>query len=125
MKTAGFDLVEILCGTGYLISEFLSPLTNQRTDAYGGSWDNRTRFGLEVVRAVRSTVGRDFPVTIRVNGNDLMPGGNSRRDLQRFTQAWSPKAWMPSASMPVGTRPACLRFRPACPEGPTGIWGGA
>lgn len=87
VKTAGFDLVEILCGTGYLISEFLSPLTNQRTDEYGGSWDNRTRFGLEVVRAVRSAVGKDYPVTIRVNGNDLMPGGNSRRDLQRFTQA--------------------------------------
>ena len=75
VRQAGFDLVEILAGTGYLISEFLSPLTNKRDDEYGGSLDNRMRFGLEVIDAVRREVGRDFPILVRLNGNDFMPGG--------------------------------------------------
>ncbi len=84
VRQAGFDAVEILAGTGYLISEFLSPLTNRRTDEYGGSLENRMRFGLEVVRAVREKIGDDFPLVVRVNGNDFMPGGIGRRDLQAF-----------------------------------------
>jgi 2,4-dienoyl-CoA reductase (NADPH2) len=75
VRRAGFDLVEILAGTGYLISEFLSPLTNKRTDEYGGSLDNRLRFGLEVIDAVRREVGGDFPILVRLNGNDFMSGG--------------------------------------------------
>ena len=81
VKKAGFDAVEILSGTGYLISEFLSPLTNQRTDEYGGSLENRMRFGLEVAQAVRDEVGPGFPLIVRMNGNDFMPGGNDRKDL--------------------------------------------
>jgi len=84
VKKAGFDAVEILSGTGYLISEFLSPLTNQRTDAYGGCLENRMRFGLEVAQAVRNEVGPDFPLIVRINGNDFMPGGNDRRDLVAY-----------------------------------------
>ena len=87
VKTAGFDAVEVLCGTGYLISEFLSPLTNQRTDQYGGSLENRMRFGLEVMAAVRNAVGEDFPIIVRMNGNDFMPGGNGRLELQAFARA--------------------------------------
>jgi len=83
VKRAGFDAVEILCGTGYLISEFLSPLTNQRTDEYGGSPENRLRFPLEVLQAVRASVGRDYPVMVRLNGNDLMQGGMGREALQK------------------------------------------
>jgi len=86
VKTAGFDAVEILSGTGYLISEFLSPLTNHRTDEYGGSLENRMRFGLEVADAVRNAVGPDFPVIFRINGNDFMPGGNERSDLIAYAQ---------------------------------------
>ena len=86
VKTAGFDAVEILSGTGYLISEFLSPLTNQRTDAYGGSFANRMRFGLEVIAAVRDAVGSDYPLIVRMNGNDFMPGGNSRQELVEYAQ---------------------------------------
>lgn len=82
VRHAGFDGVEILAGTGYLISEFLSPVTNQRTDAYGGTFENRMRFGLEVVQAVRSAVGDAFPLLVRMNGNDFMPGGNGRLELQ-------------------------------------------
>ena len=87
VKAAGYDAVEILSGTGYLISEFLSPLTNLREDEYGGSLSNRMRFGLEILSAVRAEVGRDFPITYRINGNDFMPGGNGREDLQEYAVA--------------------------------------
>jgi 2,4-dienoyl-CoA reductase (NADPH2) len=84
VKSAGFDAVEILSGTGYLISEFLSPLTNQRTDSYGGAFENRIRFGLEIVRAVRREVGKEFPMIVRMNGNEFMKGGSSREELQEY-----------------------------------------
>ncbi len=84
VQRAGFDAVEILAGTGYLISSFLSPYTNRRSDGYGGPFDNRCRFGLEVVAAVRAAVGPRFPLMVRMNGNDFMPGGNSRQELQEF-----------------------------------------
>ncbi len=86
VKKAGYDAVEVLSGTGYLISEFLSPLTNQRQDEYGGSFDNRMRFGLEVMQAIRQEVGDDFALIVRMNGNDFMPGGNGRTDLQAYAK---------------------------------------
>lgn len=84
VQMAGFDAVEILAGTGYLISEFLSPLTNRRTDDYGGSFANRMRFGLEVIRQVRSAVGPDYPLLARLNGNEFMKGGSTREELKEF-----------------------------------------
>jgi 2,4-dienoyl-CoA reductase (NADPH2) len=81
---SGFDAVEILSGTGYLISEFLSPLTNKREDLYGGDFEGRIRFGLEVVRAVRNAVGDGFPLLVRMNGNEFMKGGSSRQELQEY-----------------------------------------
>jgi 2,4-dienoyl-CoA reductase (NADPH2) len=86
VKKAGYDGVEVLSGTGYLISEFLSPFTNQREDAYGGSFKNRMRFGLEVIQGIRKEVGDDYPIIVRMNGNDFMPGGNGRRDLQEYAR---------------------------------------
>ncbi|KAF0159631.1 MAG: 2 4-dienoyl-CoA reductase (NADPH2) [Syntrophaceae bacterium] len=83
-KKAGFDFVEILAGTGYLISQFLSDLTNQRDDEYGGPWKNRMRFGLEIASAVRKAVGSDYPVMWRINGNDLMVNGIGRIRLQEY-----------------------------------------
>jgi 2,4-dienoyl-CoA reductase (NADPH2) len=83
VKDAGFDMVEILAGTGYLISEFLSPLTNKREDQYGGSLNNRMRFGVEVIRSVRSQIG-SLPLLVRINGNDFMKGGIGREELQQF-----------------------------------------
>lgn len=84
VKEAGFDAVEILSGTGYLISEFLSPLTNKRDDRYGGDFENRCRFGLEVIGAVRAVVGTDFPLLVRMNGNEFMKGGSTRSELQEY-----------------------------------------
>ncbi len=87
VRDAGFDMVEILAGTGYLISEFLSPLTNHRQDQYGGSFENRMRFGLEIIEAVKLRVGNDFPLLVRINGNDFMEGGIGREELQKFAVA--------------------------------------
>ena len=86
VKKAGYDAVEVLSGTGYLISEFLSPITNNREDDYGGSFANRMRFGLEVMQAIRKGVGDDFALIVRMNGNDFMPGGNGRKDLQEYAE---------------------------------------
>jgi len=74
-KEAGFDLVEIHAAHGYLISEFLAPNANRRSDAYGGSFENRIRFLLEIVAAIKARCGRDFPVGVRFNGEDYVPGG--------------------------------------------------
>ncbi|MCP3926047.1 MAG: FAD-dependent oxidoreductase [Desulfobacterales bacterium] len=86
-KNAGFDAVEVLNGTGYLISEFLSHLTNQRTDEYGGSYENRMRFGLEVMREVRKKTGGNYPIIVRMNGNDFMEGGQGREELKEYAKA--------------------------------------
>ena len=68
----GFDFVEIHAGHGYLISNFLTPLFNRRTDAYGGSFENRTRFLLEIVAAVRKAVGHRISVGLKYNGDDFL-----------------------------------------------------
>ncbi len=83
-QKAGFDAVEILGSAGYLISQFLSPITNLREDGYGGDLKNRMRFGLEVVQKVRKAVGPDFPVLMRLAGNDFMEGGNTNRESAIF-----------------------------------------
>jgi 2,4-dienoyl-CoA reductase-like NADH-dependent reductase (Old Yellow Enzyme family) len=73
VKKAGFDMVDVHAAHGYLLTEFLSPHANKRDDEYGGSLENRMRFPLEVVKAVRQRVGADFPVTVRINGTDYAP----------------------------------------------------
>lgn len=75
-RRAGFDVVELHGATGYLLSSFTSPLTNLRTDTYGGSLENRMRFPLEVCRAVRDKVG-DFPVAYRIMSKEYLIGGLS------------------------------------------------
>jgi 2,4-dienoyl-CoA reductase-like NADH-dependent reductase (Old Yellow Enzyme family)/thioredoxin reductase len=72
---AGFDLVEIHGAHGYLITNFLSPHTNKRTDQYGGSLENRMRFLVQVIESIRAQVPTGFPVTIRINGTDYEPDG--------------------------------------------------
>lgn len=102
VKKAGFDAVEVLSGTGYLISEFLSPLTNQREDEYGGPLENRMRFGLEVMASVRKKVGQDFPLLVRMNGNDFMPGGQGREELQEYAKALVNKTGVDAICVNVG-----------------------
>src|SRR5690606_2454305 len=71
---------------GYLLSSFLSPVTNVRTDAWGGSIDNRARFLIETVRATRAAVGDDFPVGIKLNSDDFRKGGFSNEDCLRVVE---------------------------------------
>lgn len=74
-KKAGFDAVEIHGAHGYLIHEFLTPLVNKRTDEYGGPINNRTRFAVEIIKEVRSKVGKDFPILFRISTTELIDGG--------------------------------------------------
>jgi 2,4-dienoyl-CoA reductase-like NADH-dependent reductase (Old Yellow Enzyme family) len=74
-RECGFDALQLHGAHGYLINQFLSPLTNQRTDEYGGDIANRCRFLMKVYQKVRSRVGDDFPVMIKLNGADNVPGG--------------------------------------------------
>jgi 2,4-dienoyl-CoA reductase-like NADH-dependent reductase (Old Yellow Enzyme family) len=75
LRDAGFDAIEVHIGHGYLLSAFLSPRLNKRRDEYGGSLENRARFALEVVRAVRAAAGRDIAVTAKINMADGVRGG--------------------------------------------------
>jgi len=79
-KTAGFSGVHIHAGHGFLLSQFLSPLFNHRTDGYGGSIEARCRLVLEVISAVRRAVGPSFPVGIRINSTDQLEGGLTEVD---------------------------------------------
>jgi 2,4-dienoyl-CoA reductase (NADPH2) len=83
-REAGFDYVEIMAGGSYLIGEFLSPVTNHRTDGYGGPLDKRMRFGLEVIEKVRRAVGKDFLLGIRVSGHDFVKEGNTTEEPAIF-----------------------------------------
>jgi 2,4-dienoyl-CoA reductase (NADPH2) len=118
VRKAGFDAVEILCGTGYLISEFLSPLTNQREDEYGGSPENRLRFPLEVLLAVREAIGSDFPLVVRMNGNDLMPGGMDREELRETARHLAGEAMADALHVNVGWHEAPVpQIVPSVPRG--------
>jgi 2,4-dienoyl-CoA reductase (NADPH2) len=86
VKEAGYDLVEIVANSGYLICQFLSPVSNHRHDEYGGSFENRSRFGEEVLRAVRQSVGEGFPIMVRLTGNEFIPGGNTNREIGEFAR---------------------------------------
>ena len=74
-QDAGFDAVEIHAAHGYLIHQFLSPLTNQRTDIYGGDLENRARFLLEIVSGIRAEVGEGMPILVRFSATDYVDGG--------------------------------------------------
>jgi 2,4-dienoyl-CoA reductase-like NADH-dependent reductase (Old Yellow Enzyme family) len=80
VKRAGFDAVQLHGAHGYLISQFLSPFRNKRTDKYGGPIENRARFLFEVYRAVRKTVGKRFPVLVKLNSKDFVRGGMHEKD---------------------------------------------
>ncbi|MBL0714723.1 MAG: FAD-dependent oxidoreductase [Desulfosarcina sp.] len=118
VKAAGFDAIEVLSGTGYLISEFLSPLTNKREDEYGGPLENRMRFGLEIMQAVRLAVGDTFPLIVRMNGNDFMPAGQGRRELQQYARALVTQGSVDALSINVGWHEARIpQITTAVPRG--------
>ena len=83
-RAAGFDFVEVHAAHGYLINQFLAPNSNHRTDRYGGSFDNRIRFFLEVLADIKAKAGSDFPVGLRINGEDYVEGGWTLEDALRL-----------------------------------------
>ena len=85
-QKAGVDGVEIHAAHGYLVSQFLSPLTNKRTDKYGGSFEGRLRFITEIIMGIRADCGPKFPISVRMNGNDYLPGGLEDEDGIRIAQ---------------------------------------
>lgn len=86
VQRAGFDAVEVIASAGYLISQFLSPIVNRRKDEYGGDLENRMRFGLEVIEEIRRGVGPDFPIIVRVAGNEFMDGGLANEEARLFSK---------------------------------------
>jgi 2,4-dienoyl-CoA reductase (NADPH2) len=86
-KDTGADGVEISCSAGYLLAQFFSPLTNHRSDEYGGNEENRMRFPLEVVCEVRRSVGDGFPVILRVSASDMLGGYGIKDTLQLLRKA--------------------------------------
>ena len=79
-KAAGFDGVEIHAAHGYLLNQFYSPLTNLRSDEYGGSLEKRVRLIVEVIAAVREAVGQEYPLAVRLGGCDYLDGGSTEED---------------------------------------------
>lgn len=101
-KAAGFTGVQVHAAHGYLMSEFLSPRTNRRTDQYGGELTNRARALLDTVRTVRETVGADFPVSVKLNSADFQKGGFAFEDSLQVAQ-WLQEAGVDLLEISGGT----------------------
>ncbi|MBN1289421.1 MAG: FAD-dependent oxidoreductase [Actinobacteria bacterium] len=82
VREAGFDAVELICSAGYLVSQFLSPLTNKRVDRYGGDIFGRMTFLKEVIAAIRQSTGDDFPLICRVSGSDFVEGSHTLEEVK-------------------------------------------
>ena len=91
-QTAGFDAVEIHAGHSYLISQFLSPITNKRTDEFGGSPENRARFASMIMKEVRAQVGPFFPIFVRISADEFLEGGNTLEDTLDYLQYFQEEA---------------------------------
>jgi anthraniloyl-CoA monooxygenase len=88
-ERAGFDLLELHCAHGYLLSSFISPLSNQRTDDYGGDLEHRLRYPLEVFDAMRAAWPADKPMTVRISATDWYAGGNEAEDAVAIARAFA------------------------------------
>ena len=85
-KKAGFDGVEIHAGHGYLVQQFLSQFTNRRFDEFGGSLENRARFACEICKDIKKKCGNDYPVIIKLSGEERVPGGMTISDTKIFAK---------------------------------------
>jgi anthraniloyl-CoA monooxygenase len=88
-ERAGFDLLELHCAHGYLLSSFISPVTNHRTDRYGGSLASRLRYPLEVFEAIRAVWPSDKPMTVRISATDWVPDGITGQDAIHIAEAFA------------------------------------
>ena len=101
-RKAGFDAVQIHAAHGYLLSQFLSPFYNKRKDEYGGAIENRVKLVVEVLQAIRQTVGPAFPVLIKLNSEDFLEGGLTVEDMLRTAEMLE-KAGIDAVEMSGGT----------------------
>lgn len=106
---AGFDLLELHCAHGYLLSSFLSPLANTRLDEFGGSLENRLRFPLEVFDAVREVWPAAKPLTVRISATDWVEGGNTEEDAIQISEAFAQHG---AAAIDVSTGQVAKNERP-------------
>jgi anthraniloyl-CoA monooxygenase len=108
-EEAGFDLLELHCAHGYLLSSFISPLANQRSDEYGGSLDNRLRYPLRVFRAMRAVWPEHKPMTVRISATDWVEGGVTRDDAVEIARAFRDAG---AAAIDVSTGQVSSQERP-------------
>ena len=104
-QSAGYDGVEIMGSEGYLINEFIARQTNQRDDAWGGSYENRIRFPLEIVRRTRARVGANFSLVCRLAMLDVVEGGSTKEEVVQLAQALE-AAGVPILTAGLGSREA-------------------
>jgi thioredoxin reductase len=103
LQEGGFDGIEVYSAHGYLLSRFLSPHTNKRTDEYGGSLENRLRLHHEIITAIRNQVGRDFAIGLRINGDDFTPGGLAINELREAAKVLAATGELCYVSVSGGT----------------------
>ncbi|TPX33396.1 hypothetical protein SmJEL517_g03680 [Synchytrium microbalum] len=133
---AGFDMIEIHAAHGYLIHEFLSPVSNKRTDEYGGSFENRIRFCVEVINAVRAAYPQEKPVWLRISVSDYIEGGWSIQESARLAEIVYPLGidlidcsgggLSPAQKVPYGPAfnlPGAEEIRKVVPSGAIGLTG--
>ena len=118
-RQAGYDGVEIMGSEGYLINEFTAEATNDRDDEFGGSFEERSRLPVEIVKAVRARAGSDFLLIYRISSIDLVEGGLTGTEVAELARRV--EAAVPTSSTPAsaGTNRRCRPSRPAC-RGPAG-----
>lgn len=117
--SAGYDGVEIMGSEGYLINEFIVAATNHREDRWGGSYGNRIRFPVEIVRRVRERVGPDFILIYRLSMLDLVPGGSTLEEVVQLAREVEAAARPSSTPVSGGTRRASRPSRRPCRAAPS------
>ena len=110
-KKAGFDGVQIAGAHGFLVNQFLSPYFNHRTDAYGGSLENRARLLLEIVHSIREAVGNGYPLLAKINADDFLPGGFNTDDMLQVAE-WLETAGVDAIELCGGTILGLLTGKP-------------
>ena len=109
---AGLDGVEVHSAHGYLIGQFISPLSNQRKDEYGGSLENRARFALEVIAKIRAKVGPNFIVGFRMSGDEYVPGGLNADEAALYAKIVAGTKEVDYISVSAGTYESIVRIYP-------------
>lgn len=112
VKKIGFGMAMIHAGHGWQIAQFLSPLWNKRTDEYGGSLENRARFPIMVINRIRQKVGREFPLSLRISGDELVPGGFTLDDCIGFVRMIQDKIDICHVSVSFIRAPNCRMVMP-------------